>query len=344
MKNVRNIKADIRNLSDVELQDLFNFIGEIMTLNSLSNNLPKDCRESRFSKGEICPHCNSDKIIKNGKLCGKQRYKCKTCGKTFNDFTKSALSYTKLPLETWIGYAKCMVVGYSIRKCADIVDISVKTSFYMRHKILDAVRMFMGIGNVEGVVEMDETFVAESFKGNHMKSGFVMPRPPRKRGKQVKKRGISNEQVCVATAIDRNNDLIIEMVCKGRVRHNDLERLYKGHICENSIICTDSHKSYIQFATDLKLDHKRIMRGHYKNGIYHINHINSLHSKFKEWMLRFHGVSTKFLVNYLYWFKWLQNFSEDKEIIKNKNLLVHSTINFVDTKINNFKGRKPIFV
>lgn len=86
------------------------------------------------------------------------------------------------------------------------------------------------------------------------------------------------------------------------------------------------------------------MRGHYKNGIYHINHINSLHSQFKEWLLHFHGVSTKFLTNYLHWFKWLQLFNEDKEIIKSKNLLVHSTVDFVDTKIQNFKGRKPIFV
>lgn len=30
-----------------------------------------------------------------------------------------------------------------------------------------------------------------------------MKRKSRKRGKQVKKRGISNEQVCITTAIDR---------------------------------------------------------------------------------------------------------------------------------------------
>lgn len=30
-----------------------------------------------------------------------------------------------------------------------------------------------------------------------------MPRPSRKRGKEVEKRGISKEQVCVATALDR---------------------------------------------------------------------------------------------------------------------------------------------
>ncbi len=56
----------------------------------------------------------------------------------------------------------------------------------------------MGIGDVDGVVEMYETFIPLSYKGNHKKNGFVMPRPSRKRGKQIKKRGISNEQVCIA--------------------------------------------------------------------------------------------------------------------------------------------------
>lgn len=344
MASIGILKTDIKSLSDIELQDLFNFIGEVMTLNSLSRNLPNDCRESRFSKGEVCPHCKSDSVVKNGKLNGKQRYKCKTCNRTFNDFTKSALSSTKLPLEKWIEYAKCIVMGYSIRKSAKIVEVCVKTSFYMRHKILDAIRMFMGIGNIDGVIEMDETFIAESFKGNHKKSGFLMPRKSRKRGKEVKKRGISSEQVCVATAIDRNGNLVLEMVCKGRVRHSDFERLYNGRIGDDSIICTDSHKSYVQFAKDFNLEHKRIMRGHYKNGIYHINHINSLHSRFKEWMYKFHGVSTKFLANYLYWFKWIQYFNEDKEIVKSKNILIHSTTNFTDTRIKTYKGRNAIFV
>jgi transposase-like protein len=57
-------------------------------------------------------------------------------------------------------------MGLSIRKSATICQVSVKTSFYMRHRLLDAVRNFQG-----------------------------------ERGKQVKKRGISNEQACMATNI-----------------------------------------------------------------------------------------------------------------------------------------------
>jgi hypothetical protein len=41
-----------------------------------------------------------------------------------------------------------------------------------------------------------------------------MPRRARKRGKEITIRGISNEQICVATAIDRNNNIILEMICK----------------------------------------------------------------------------------------------------------------------------------
>jgi len=32
---------------------------------------------------ELCKHCGSDKAVKNGYVQGKQRYKCKTCGKTY---------------------------------------------------------------------------------------------------------------------------------------------------------------------------------------------------------------------------------------------------------------------
>ena len=32
-----------------------------------------------------CPYCAHDKIVKNGRQSGKQRYRCKSCGKQFND-------------------------------------------------------------------------------------------------------------------------------------------------------------------------------------------------------------------------------------------------------------------
>lgn len=343
MTDFNKLINDIRTLSDRQLWDLFNFIGEILSLQFMSKDIQTEFKEHRFNGGQICVHCGSLAVVKNGKLGDKQRYRCKDCKKNFNNLTLSALSCTKLPLTKWMEYAKCMLLGLSIRKCASHVGVSVKTSFYMRHKLLDCIREYMGTGAVKGVVEMDETFQAYSYKGNHKKSGFVMPRPARHRGGQVKVRGISYEQVCIATAIDRSNNIILEPVCTGRITSKDLERLFEGRIEKGSIICTDSHKSYIQFAKDLNLDHKQIKRGRHKEGIYHINHLNSLHSLYKGWIRRFKGVSTKFLINYLCWFKWLQVFYDEKEIVRSKNILVHSVVPCVDTRIETYRGREPIF-
>ena len=45
----------------------------------------------------------------------------------------------------------------------------------------------------------------------------------------------------------------------------ELERLYGNRIGEHSILCTDSNKSYIQFAIEMKLEHKKIKRGRNKH-------------------------------------------------------------------------------
>lgn len=168
------------------------FLEEVIVFGSQVNQITQDVKEYRFAKGKICPHCGAETVSRNGKYNGKQRYMCKSCRKTFTDFTNSATYKSKKSMDMWLKYAKCMINGYSIRKCADIVDINIATSFYWRHKILDCIRAFFGVGSVEGIVEADEVFFAKSYKGTKPSK---MPRKSRKRGKQIKKRGISNKYV-----------------------------------------------------------------------------------------------------------------------------------------------------
>lgn len=341
MPNINSIINDIKALNISEQEQLLSFLEEFLVFNSYTSKITEEVKEFRFSMRKVCPHCKSDKVSRNGKYNNKQRYICKSCRKTFTDFTNSATYKSKKTLDKWLKYAKCMLKGYSIRKSVKIVEINIATSFFWRHKILDCIRSFFGVGSVEGVIEADEVFFAESFKGT---KPYKMPRKSRKRGKQVKKRGISNEQVRIATAIDRHGNLIMELLCKGRMSHQELERLYDGCIGDNSILCTDSHKSYVQFAHDFSLDHKRVKRGKHKEGIYHIQHISAIHSKLKKWMDRFNGVATKYISNYMYWFKWLELFENDKEAVKAKNLMVQSNVAHAYTKIIDYKERKPIFV
>ena len=42
-----------------------------------------------------------------------------------------------------------------------------------------------------------------------------------------------------------------------------------------------------------------------KRGIFHIQNVNGHHSRLKGWMRRFNGVATRWLDNYLGWFRFI---------------------------------------
>lgn len=94
------------------------------------------------------------------------------------------------------------------------------------------------------------------------------------------------------------------------------------------------------------LEHKRIKSGKHKEGLYHIQHINVLHINLKKWMNRFNGVATKYLNNYIKWFKWLQIFDidKDKEIIKAKNFMIQSNVVHLYIKVKDVKNRELLYV
>ena len=85
-----------------------------------------------------------------------------------------------------------------------------------------------------------------------------------------------------------------------------LDKLYDGKIEPNSTICADSHNAYKKFADGVPAELIQIERGQHKKGIYHINNINSMHSKIKTWIRPFNGVATKYLGHYMYWFNWCE--------------------------------------
>ena len=93
-------------------------------------------------------------------------------------------------MDKWIKYFKCMLNGYSIRKCAEIVEINIATSFFLRHKLFNCISEFLGVCSVDGIIEANEVFFAYSYQGT---KPINIPKFYRKRVKQVKKRRISKE-------------------------------------------------------------------------------------------------------------------------------------------------------
>lgn len=79
--------------------------------------------------------------------------------------------------------------------------------------------------------------------------------------------------------------------------------------CFSALLCTDTATNYKKFAKIKGLQHETVnesQKQRVKKGIYHIQHVNNFHNRLKTWMKRFQGVATKYLDNYLYWFRWLE--------------------------------------
>ena len=259
--------------------------------------------EERFIGGRVCLDCGSVHVVRNGhRPDGVQRYLCRDCGVSFVVATNSVVSGTTKDLSVWQTYIDCMLNGLSIRKTAEKCGIHRNTSFIWRHKILDSLQAVAKSVNLEGIVEADETFFALSFKGNHKNSkSFTMPRKAHKRGGGVHTRGLSHEQVCVPCAINRNGMSIAKPAALGKVSISVLHSVYDDRIAEGTTVCTDKEKAYRRFSVENKLSLIQLENGKSSKGIYSIQHINSYHSKLKNFMKGFNGVSTKYLPNYLIW-------------------------------------------
>lgn len=96
---------------------------------SVGGRLINEMRETRFKDGFECPHCASEHVVRFGKVKGRQRYRCKSCRKTFTDTTNTVLYRTRKGDE-WITFVDCMFKGYSLRKSAEIVGVTWVTLFY----------------------------------------------------------------------------------------------------------------------------------------------------------------------------------------------------------------------
>lgn len=244
-----------------------------------------------------CPHCKATKIHKHGKSANLQRYECQNCGKTFNALSGTPLARLRKK-ELWLKYMDCMLESMTLRKIAIKLGISLKTAFLWRHRFIKEFKKDTP-ELLSGIVEADETYFQISRKGTKQ-----LTRKPHKRGRESKKRGLSKEKVCVLTVTDRSHNGIEVVTGLGSVSGPGLHRHLHNKIASDAVMVTDGHRSYNYFCKKNDISHKVVMNENGKRslGSYHIQNINSYHSRLKLWITgRFHGVATKYLNHYLWW-------------------------------------------
>ena len=66
---------------------------------------------------------------------------------------------------------------------------------------------------------------------------------------------------------------------------------------------SDGAAAYPVFARRHNIAHEAInlRAGERARGAIHLNHVNGWHSRFKRWLVRFHGVGSRYLIHYSSW-------------------------------------------
>lgn len=277
--------------------------------------------ENRFSDGVCCVHCGNRDTRRFGFFRKRQRYQCKNCKKTFTVLTNTPLHSSKKP-EKWGRFLECLLENYSCQKCADLLDVHISTVFAWRHKALNALCRHQE-PRLQGVVETDVTYVLFSNKGKRNPEN-----KSRKRGGKAKKPGISQEQACILVARDRNKTTVCQLASYGRIHSETIDAILSPRLGSHVILCSDGETPFLTFCTKNNLRHE-VINAHdkrrVKDGVYHIQNVNAVHSRYKNWIGRFQGVATKYTDNYLAWFNFLERISGLSQRKQLKQLLLAVT-------------------
>ena len=309
MTPVKKLHQEFQNLSAIEKQA---FLAEIVAQSTGQIDVSELKAEINEIHKRHCPYCNSHSIVANGKNKGVQRFRCKECGKNFSENAGTSIANLKKG-HLWTTYIGHMFEGHSIAKCAKLTGISVQTSFDWRHKVLSSLQG-LSPERFEGICESDDIFFNYSEKGSKS-----LTRKPRKRGNHGIKQGISNDKVAVILTCDRKNHKDFQVAKRGRIRKVDIEKALSGKLEKDSVLCTDSHRSYTAFAKSEGIKHQKIharKKQYVKDKIYHVQNANQTTRVLKAWMAGFNGVATKYLQNYLSWFMMLEQVKGKTDKVK----------------------------
>lgn len=203
------------------------------------------CREyleqQRWNGTPACPFCGSLNVHRfpNGKI-----FKCreKECRNKFSVTVGTIYENTKIPLSKWFLATYILAVhskGISSLQLATWLGVTQKTAWHLNHRI----RVMLtdkAPELLEGIVEVDETYVGGSLKNIHA-------------SKKEKLKGVDNKTM-VFGAIQRNGKVRTKVIPQTNLEN--ISEAIEDFVKLNSTMVSDEHNAYNQVGK--KYNHRKV--------------------------------------------------------------------------------------
>jgi len=254
----------------------------------------------RWPNGIECPHCKSKNIVRINGQSEKVRdglLRCKDCRKQFTVTIGTIMERSHITLRQWVQafYSMCShKKGVSSLQLQRNLGLhSYRSAWHLTHRIRSAMKEDPLASLLNGVVEVDETYIG----GKPKKGG----------GGEPNKRGRGTRKVPVLAMVQRKGKVISGPI--ENVTAKTLKSAIRETVDKESTIMTDEWPCYRGIGKDFKGGHETVNHGSgkYVNGDASTNTAESYFALLKRGVHgTFHHISKKHLSRYCneFSFRW----------------------------------------
>jgi len=201
----------------------------------------------RWPNGPICPHCDNNekhyylgnRKTRQGNVSPRRVWKCGSCRKQFSALVGTIFERSHVPLSKWLMAVHMMCAGkngVSAHEIARTLEVSLKTAWFMAHRVREAMSQEPMAERLSGTIEADETFIGGKRRGTP-------------RGRPTK----DSHKTPVVSLVQRDGEARSTVVPD--VTSTTLGSILKENVDPAAILMTDEYKSYEQPARGFAAHH-----------------------------------------------------------------------------------------